>query len=371
MRRQDGKPGAAPTAPSAETARRGSWLPREWLAILERCGREHKIERAHVTRLHTDLFGSDTLRSLVESADPGPHRAWLCFLALVDVILDPEGNGLPLPLMHPPRLVLPPGTFAVDWKEAVRQGFLRGTTPTGKMWRTVVSRLNAEGARLRRKAETLLANIKQEQADLNMRFPGSHTSAEIAKFQHGRDGLVLRSAGVRALVEAAGVLERHAQASGPYVFKPDVGEPPSGHNALICLLDFALRTDVTLTNTVRLDLIAAMVEDFLPGALGRKGADARAHRRRSAPRSPLTLRERVRLALVGAARSAEEADVRARKSSAIPFDAILTFTATSLIDAGVIRRASMAEVLAAPNDRGLRVILERQAPVQDSGRPVR
>ena len=345
---------AAPAAPSGERAAHGSWIPQEWLDTLERCRREYGIEGAHVTHLHTALFGSATLRSLVESPEPGPHRAWLCFLSLIDVFLDPLGNGLPLPLMHPPRLTVPPGTFAVDWKGAARQGFLRGTTLVGKMSQAVVSRLTAEAVRIRRRAETLHAGIKREGAELLAHFPGgTYTSAEIAEFQSRHECLVLRSAEVRALVEAASVLETQARESGPHVFDPAAGEPPSRHGALICLLDFALRTDATLADAERLDLIAAVVEEFLPGALGRKGAEARAHHRRSTGRPPPTPRERVRLALVGAARSAEEAEVRARQSGAVPFDAIATFTATALIEAHLIQRSSMAEVLAAPNDRGV------------------
>src|SRR5437762_418464 len=91
----------ARTPLTVETRDDGGWIPQRWLDTLARCEHEYEIEHEHVAHLQAVLLASDTLRSLVQSAEPGPHRAWLCFLPLVDVLLDPEGNGLPLAGMHP------------------------------------------------------------------------------------------------------------------------------------------------------------------------------------------------------------------------------------------------------------------------------
>ena len=57
---------------------------------------------------------------------------WLCFLALVDVYLDPEGSGLPMPSIHPPRVKAPFWIIADKFLEHPgRQGFVVANSLAG------------------------------------------------------------------------------------------------------------------------------------------------------------------------------------------------------------------------------------------------
>src|SRR5689334_11206167 len=113
QRRKKAAPaGAAPNVIDPEhppEARRRNGILRAGWAELYRLGRAYEIESAHVARLIDAVSRSRVLRDLLESPPPGPCRAWLCFVALVDAFVDPHGGPgqLPPPLMHPPRLRVP------------------------------------------------------------------------------------------------------------------------------------------------------------------------------------------------------------------------------------------------------------------------
>ncbi len=341
-----------------EELRRNDIL-RSWYDELAHCEREYQIEHAHVSRLWDAVVQSRVLRDLLEASPPGPCRAWLCFIALVDIFVDPRGGpgDLPPPLLHPPRLRVS-GVMFVDWHAVARKGILRRTSRAGRARHGVVDRLERASARLRRRAAALQAKIKREESDLYGRFPaGTYTDSQIAAFQTERYVLFLRRDEVAALHSGANAIDEKLRDSGPVVFNPESGEPPSWHRALIGLLDFTLRTDTTLSGAARHELIAAVAEEFMPGALaGRKGAAARGGSSTAPPG------ERVRLIIKDIKRSAEDAQARARRSGADVFDACPTFAAGKLMDAGLIGRPSMAELLADPYHRGMRAVAVR-APV--------
>jgi hypothetical protein len=322
------------------------WTPAEWREDLARLERDYAIEHPHVHRLQGYLLQSRTLRELVEAPDPGPRLGWLCFLALVDVYIDPEGPGLPLPGIHPPRLSAPPYAVFDDFLvDPGRQGFVRHGTPPGDAQGRVMKHLRTTATELRMRAEMMSTELKKAEAALHARFPsGEWTAAQRAEFQAERYAIVLGAAEPRILSEAADLIERRLGMTGPRVWKPDAGDLREGPSSLMQMLDFTLSVNVTLSKPDRERLIASVVAEFFPGSLSD---------------DPAAAKEQVRKALVEARRRAERAHEKAAAKGTVPLHAHPTFACRRLMEAGILNgRMLVTDVARKPYGRGVRFVLE-------------
>jgi hypothetical protein len=332
-----------------------TWLDDE----LGRIEHRYKIEHAAVSRLRIDLLASRTLRSLVEAPSPGPYRAWLCFIALVDIYVDPIMPGLPLPGVHPPRFTVSRGWVfnSIFWGEPCVHPFVRATTPAGRARMKVIERLEALSAEFKSEGEKLMAEIKLDEDALHAAcWKGSPVStwrddAEMdwANFQEERYALSLRRDEVRALARAAAAINE-VRAAGPRVYHAESGDLREGAGALIAMLDFTLRTDGTMSKPEREGLIAKVLGDFFPGAL---------------EKSTQAPKEYVRTTLKEARRRAAVAARRVAASRNEPQGAIPTYAGGLLYSAGVIGPWTEQEVAASPNGRGIRLVLD--VPPKDPG----
>jgi hypothetical protein len=159
--------------------------------------------------------------------------------------------------------------------------------------------------------------------------PGEYYQQESAFFLQKDEAL--------GLLRAAEALERTC-AEGPYMFPPGAGNVRDRPSALIALLDFTLGTDEALTKPAREALIAEVVDEFL---------FPKAHRGK----------EYVRTTLKDMRRRADRAHGKAKTSGSDPQGVIATYAASQLVRAGIIAWND-PEVAAAPNGRGVRVVLE-------------
>lgn len=332
-----------------------AWLLAEWYRDIKRCAELSEIPDADTAAATEALWRSATLRRLAMGDADERHRAWLCFLAVVDVFLDPVGRGLPLVEFHPHRVRVPSllSLFDPFWESPEKIGFIRGTSEIGKAQTAAFARLRTEYDRLRTMAHEITEALQAEERARVDAFGGQMKTLDAAEYAALRRALQsweIRRQEAAALASAALAIRESAQKI-PHVYSPDAGTLVTPPGALICGLSFTLRTDETLPRPTRNRLIAEVVSDFFPAEYS--------------PDEPLSHRtERVRLHVKDAERRAAKSleQVAWKRQGEKPIEAFLGFAASELArrasvpDEAPTRAERIKDVLENPNARGVRYL---------------
>jgi hypothetical protein len=258
-----------PVASSHDPRPPDGWtLPSEWDDDLAWAREESALEDGWIQEFRDGLSRSATLYWMTCGSNEWRHRAWLAFLALVDVFLNPVGKGLPPAGVEPYRLEVSPvsAMLADQWHRPWRYGFISVKTKSGKVRAAVMEVLHGLREHLRSEADHVKEHIARERERLDEPTRGRTVRADQDDLDRHIDQVqALRLAGtmVRALAAASDAVgERLGE--GPIPYTPNRRECATPAGALCAGLEFALATDSSLPQMDRRRVIAQLLSDFFP-----------------------------------------------------------------------------------------------------------